>query len=117
MAAVALRHPIRVRALEAMHLHREISATMFVNEQMGKDLEALQGRPHQQQVSSVDYHLHALEKMNCIYRTRREKRRGGWENFYRSSAVAYFSDEEWAELSLGQRRAISRVVAQGFIVQ
>lgn len=117
MASAALRHPIRVRLLEALHLRREISATMFVNEAMGKDLKLLKGSDHQQQVSDVSYHLVALEKMNCVCRTRKVKRRGGNEVFYRSKAVAYFSDEEWAKLPFDERKEISRVVAQSFIVQ
>jgi hypothetical protein len=44
-------------------------------------------------------------------------RRGASEKFYRAKAVAYFSDEEWAELELDERREISRVVAQSLVVQ
>lgn len=117
MVSAALRHPIRVRALEAMQLRQEISATSFVSGGMGKDLEALRGRTPHQQISDVSYHLRALEKVNCVSLTREEKKRGGVEKFYRANAVAYFSDEEWATLPLPQRQEISRVVAQGFIVQ
>ena len=117
MASAALRHPIRVRVLEAMHLHREISATSFVLEGMGKDLDVLRGRTPHQQISDVSYHLRELETFNCVTLTRKEKNRGGVEKFYRANAVAYFSDEEWAVLPLLQRQELSRVVAQGFIVQ
>lgn len=117
MASAALRHPIRVRALEAMNLRYEVSATSFLANGYGKGLEPLRGRTHEQQVAEVGYHLRELEKANCIYPSRKVKRRGVWEKFYRANAVAYFSDEEWAELDLHERRKISRVVAQGFIVQ
>jgi hypothetical protein len=117
MASAALRHPVRVRALEVMNVHEEVSATAFVNGGMGKDLDALKGRTHQQQIADVAYHLRELEKANCVHVSREEPRRGATEKFYRANAVAYFSDEAWAKLKLHSRREISRVVAQGFIVQ
>lgn len=117
MASAALRHPIRVRVLEVLNLRREVSATAFVNERLGNDLEALKGRTQHQRVNDVGYHLRELEKAGCCYISNEVPRRGAVEKFYRASAVAYFSDEEWAELDRRQRREISRVVAQSLIVQ
>jgi hypothetical protein len=117
MASAALRHPIRVRALEVMNVRREVSATMFVNEGFSDDLETLKGRSPRQRIADVAYHLRALEKAGCCYLSREVKRRGGIEKLYRANAVAYFSDEEWAELKRYERREITRVVAQSLIVQ
>ena len=117
MASAALRHPIRVRALEAMILGQEVSATSLVKRGFGKDLVALKGRTFEQQQADWSYHLRALEKANCVHLERKERRRGTWEKFYRANAIAYFSDEEWAAMDSLERREISRVVAQGFIVQ
>jgi hypothetical protein len=117
MASAALRHPIRVRLLEVMALFGEISATMFIHEGWGRDIEALDGHSHQRQVSDVARHLRELEKADCVYETRKEPRRGRWEVFYRSNSVAYFSDDEWAAVPYAERKAISRVMSQGFIAQ
>lgn len=117
MASAALRHPIRVRLLEAMHIYGEVSATRFVNEGWGKDLDALRGKPPLLQVSDVTYHLRELAKAKCVTVARVEPNRGGKEKFYVAKAVAYFSDEEWARLPLQRRREITRVVSQSLIVQ
>jgi len=117
MASAALRHPIRVRALEVMNVRREISATVFVNEGLGDDLEALKGRSYHQRISDVAYHLRELEKAGCCYLSREVQRRGGKEKRYRANAVAYFSDDEWSELERHERREITRVVSQSLIVQ
>ncbi len=123
MASAALRHPIRVRALEAMNyrgvgdLGREISATTFIHQGLGKEIAELKGKSQAKQVTDVSYHLKKLEEAGAIYETRAAPRRGGTERFYRANAIAYFSDEEWAATPLEQRREISRVVAQGLVVQ
>jgi hypothetical protein len=117
MASAALRHPIRVRALEAMILGQEVSAISLVKHGFGKDLDVMKGRTFEQQQADWAYHLRALEKANCVHLKRKVPRRGAWEKFYRANAIAYFSDEEWAAMAPPQRREISRVVAQGFIVQ
>lgn len=117
MASAALRHPVRVRLLEALSLHPEVSATLFINEGWGRGLDALKGKSPALQVSDVSYHLRALERANCVTLTKEVPRRGASEKFFKAEAVAYFSDEEWAELPPHQRREISRVVAQSLIVQ
>jgi hypothetical protein len=117
MVSAVLRHPIRVRVLEMLSIRDEISATTFVNRGMGRDIQELRGRTPQQQVSDVSYHLRELEKANAVCLTREVKRRGTKEKFFRARAVAYFSDAEWAGLDRAARREISRVVAQGLLVQ
>jgi hypothetical protein len=124
MVAAAIRHPIRVRALEWMNNRgrgngRELSATVFVNQGLGKAIPQLM-KPemeYRDQVSLVFHHLKELEKAGAVYETRSVPKRGGVERFYRAYAVAYFSDEEWADTDLEQRQGISRVVAQGLVVQ
>jgi hypothetical protein len=117
MASAALRHPIRVRVLEVLNVRREVSATAFVNERLGNDLEAFKGKTHHQRIADVSYHLRELEKAGCCYVSRKVPRRGAVEKFFRANAVAYFSDEDWAELDRHERREISRVVAQSLVVQ
>lgn len=117
MVSAAIRHPIRVRALEILSLRDEISATTFVHLGLGKDILELKGMGQAQQVSKVSYHLKELETAKAVTKTREVKRRGVKEKFYRANTTAYFSDEEWSELPLEQRREISRVVAQGLVVQ
>jgi hypothetical protein len=117
MASAALRNPIRVRLLEAMNLGHEVSATSFINDGFGKGVPGLTDRTYEQQTADAAYHLRALAEADCIYLSREEPRRGATEKFYKAKAVAYFSDDEWVALKQHQRKAISRVVAQGFIVQ
>jgi DNA-binding transcriptional ArsR family regulator len=123
MVSAALRHPIRVRALEAMNhrgvgdLGREISATTFIHQGLGREISELKGKSQAKQVTDVSYHLKKLEEAGAIFETRAVPRRGGTERFYRANAVAYFSDQEWAATPLGRRREISRVIAQGLVVQ
>ena len=123
MVSAAIRHPIRVRALEWMNNRgrgngRELSATVFIDQGLGRDIAELKGDMlKRDQVSQVSYHLRELEEAGAVYETRSVPRRGGVERFYRANAVAYFSDEVWAAMPLEERRPISRVVAQGLVVQ
>jgi DNA-binding transcriptional ArsR family regulator len=123
MVAAAIRHPIRVRALEWMNSRgrgdgRELSAKLFINQGLGKGIAELKPEvEYRDQVSLVSYHLKELEKAGAVYQTRSVPRRGMVERFYRAHAVAYFSDEAWAKTELEQRQGISRVVAQGLVVQ
>lgn len=117
MASAALRHPVRVRALEAMNLGWELSATVFIQEGMHRDIEEMREKAYEEQREEVSYHLRALRKAGSTYVSRKVPRRGAKEVFYRAKAVAYFSDEEWADLPIEERRPITRVVAQGLIAQ
>jgi DNA-binding transcriptional ArsR family regulator len=117
MASADLRHPIRVRALEAMNLGWELSATVFIQEGMHRGMEELGEKTYDQQIGEVSYHLRALRKAGSVYVSREAPRRGAKEVFYRANAVAYFSDEDWADLNIQERRPITRVVAQGLIAQ
>ena len=122
MVAAAIRHPIRVRALEWMNNRvrgdgRELSATVFVHQGLGREIAELKDLLPGDQVSLVSYHLKELEKAGATYETRWVQRRGGKERFYRANTVAYFSDEAWAAIPLERRRGISRVMAQGLVVQ
>lgn len=126
MVTAALRNPVRVRILEVMNVRDErgqvpeLSASGFVDGGMGDDLEAFEKRDRGQRVADISYHLRALLEARAISLTREEKggkRRGGVEKFYRANAIAYFSDEEWAEMERHEREEISRVVAQGLVVQ
>ena len=117
MVSAAIRHPIRVRVLELLSVREEISATAFVHQGLGREIVQLKAITPREQVNAVFYHLKQLEDAGAVSETRSVPRRGGTERFFRANAVAYFSDEEWAETELGRRREISRVVAQGLLVQ
>src|ERR1700712_4007505 len=100
MVSAAIRHPIRVRALEWMNNRgrgkgRELSATVFINQRLGREIAELKSvMEHRDQVSLVSYHLKELEKAGAVRETRSVPKRGGVERFYRANTVAYFSDEE-----------------------
>jgi hypothetical protein len=117
MASAALRHPIRVRALEAMNLGWELSATVFIQEGMHRVIPEFRDKSYEEQIAEVSYHLRQLLKADSIYISRKEPRRGAKEVFYRANSVAYFSDEEWNDLRIDERRPITRVVTQGLIAQ
>jgi DNA-binding transcriptional ArsR family regulator len=117
MVSAAIRHPIRVRLLEILSVRAEVSATVFINQGLGKGIAELKDMAQQQQVTEVSYHLKKLEEAGAVTETRSVPRRGGTERFFRANAVAYFSDKEWAETELSRRQEISRVVAQGLVVQ
>lgn len=124
MVSAAIRHPIRVRALEWMNNRgrgkgRELSAKLFINQGLGRGMAELKPDVlHRDQISLVSYHLRELERAGAVYETRAVPRRGGKERFYRANTIAYFSDAEWAAIEDKDRRiGISRVMAQGLVVQ
>lgn len=90
--ARALAHPLRQRIL--MLLEREVQTPL--------DLARAIGEP----LNKIGYHVHALREAGCIELVRTEHRRGAVAHFYRPTARAFLTDEQWAGLPLGIRRKL-----------
>lgn len=107
MASAALRHPLRVRILEVVN-EQDMSPNQFMLRQLAPDVEI-----SAKTLSSISYHFRELAKMGCIEVARTHARRGATEHVYTGKARAYFTDEEWAELTQRERCLISRTMYQG----
>jgi hypothetical protein len=116
-ASEVLRHPIRVRILEALNTRDRVSPVGFLRAGLAWDLPGLKGKSIQAQMSHVSYHFRELAKAGCIEVVDTRAVRGSQEHFYRASARAYFTDAEWAALSISERREISKTMFRGFIAQ
>jgi hypothetical protein len=111
-----LRHPIRVRILEAANLREKLSPSEFVYQGLGDDIESVREKtPGKDRVSHVGYHFRKLEEARCVQLVEERPVRGAIEHFYRATGAAFFSDEQWSQLSLQERGEVSRVVWQTFI--
>lgn len=106
-ASAALRHPLRVRILEVVN-EQDMSPTQFMLRQLAPDVEI-----SAKSLSSISYHFRELAKMGCIEVSRTYARRGATEHVYTGKARAYFTDEEWSELTQRERCLISRTMYQG----
>jgi hypothetical protein len=116
-ASEAMRHPIRVRILEALNTRDTLSPVEFTRKGLARDVPGLKGKSIQAQMSHISYHFRALAKAGCIEVVATRPVRGSEEHFYRACARAHFGTEEWAELSDAERRGISKTMLQGFIAQ
>lgn len=106
-ASAALRHPLRVRILEVVN-EQDISPTQFMLRRLAPDIEI-----SAKSLSAISYHFRELAKMGCIEVARTYARRGATEHVYTGKARAYFTDEEWTELTQRERCLISRTMYQG----
>lgn len=104
-AAVALRHPTRVRILEVVN-ERDMSPTQFLN--LG-----LEPRFTPSALSHVSYHFRCLEEYGCLEIVDTISRRGAVEHIYRGKARTFFSDEEWDGVDADDQRPLARTVYQG----
>lgn len=104
-ASAALRHPMRVRILEIVN-ERDMSPIQFLHQGLAPDKT-------QKSLSHVAYHFRELEKCGCLEIVDKVQRRGATEHVYRGRARAFFSDQEWAELTPRERCLISRTMYQG----
>jgi len=113
-ACEALKHPIRVRILE-VPCEGEISPVQFLYQGMlppGVKIDDTQNA-----ISTVSYHFKVLMKAGCISLVETRQRRGATEHIYRSNALAFHTDEEFAAMSFEERRAISRSTLQTLIAR
>lgn len=106
-ASAALRHPLRVRILEVVN-EQDMSPIQFMLRQLAPDVGV-----SSKSLSSISYHFRELARLGCIEVARTYSRRGATEHVYAGKARAYFTDEEWAELTQRERCLISRTMYQG----
>jgi DNA-binding transcriptional ArsR family regulator len=113
-ACDALKHPIRVRILEVL-CEGDVSPIQFLHQ--GLLPPGVEFEDEQNAVSTVSYHFKVLAKAGCIELVATKQRRGATEHFYRSKALAFHTDEEFAAMSFAERRAISRSTLQTLIAR
>jgi hypothetical protein len=107
-ASSALRHPMRIRILEVLY-ERDMSPVEFMNLGLAPKVESAENT-----LSHVSYHFRQLAEDGCLEVVKRVPRRGATEHVYRARvAHLFFSDEEWEQLTMDQRRFISRGAYQG----
>lgn len=113
-ACDALKHPIRVRILEVL-CEGDISPIQFLHR--GLLPPGVEFEDDQNAVSTISYHFKVLVKAGCIELVDTRQRRGATEHIYRSKALAFHTDEEFAAMSFEERRAISRSTLQTLIAR
>lgn len=111
----ALRHPIRVRILEAL-CEGDMSPIQFVRRGLlppGFDFEG----DEKNALSHAAYHFKKLYEADCVVLVRRVPRRGASEKIYRSKMLALHTCEDFEVLSLEERRNISRSTLQMLVAR
>jgi hypothetical protein len=108
-----LTHPLQVRILEILN-EGDKSPSQFVQEGL---VPAELYETYEQALSLAAYHFRALLKAECVEVVDTIPRRGATEHVYRGTARVYFTDAEFAELSIEERRRISRISFQGLIAR
>lgn len=116
-AVEVLRYPIRVRIVETCNIYGRLSPIEIRNKGLCADLDSVRGKTPKQQLSHIAYHCRCLWEAGCLEIVSERPVRGAIEHHYQASAQAFFSDDEWAELTPGQRRQISKTMWQSFIAQ
>jgi DNA-binding transcriptional ArsR family regulator len=96
--AAVVGHPIRVQALT------------ILTERVASPKEI--AHAIEEEVGLVSYHVRVLKELGMIEVVDEQKRRGAIEHFYRGVARPSFTDEEWAALSLEERRPVSLYALQ-----
>jgi len=112
---LALKHPIRVRILEAL-CEQDMSPIQFLRRRLlppGFDFEG----DEKNALSHVAYHFKQLLEAGCIVLVETIPRRGTNEHVYRSKMLALHTDEDFEGLTLEERRAISRSTLQMLIAR
>lgn len=111
----ALRHPIRVRILEAL-CEGDLSPIQFLRRGLlppGFDFDG----DEKNALSHVAYHFKQLLEADCVVLVERVPRRGASEHIYRSKMLALHTDEDFGALSLEERRDISRSTLQMLVAR
>lgn len=109
----ALKHPMRVRILEALDAGPR-SPSQFVEEGL---VPSDRFSSYQQALSLVSYHFRQLEKEGCVEITESIPRRGAVEHVYRSRARVYLTDAEFDELPRETRSELSRITIQALVAR
>ncbi len=109
----ALKHPLRVRILEALN-EGPRSPSQFVEEGL---IPKENYNTYQQALSLASYHFRELEKEGCLEVIESIPRRGAVEHVYRGLARIYFNDAEFEETPRETRQRLSRISLQGLIAR
>lgn len=96
--AAVVAHPTRVKCLSIL-AERRASPNEIATELKGD-------------VGHVSYHIKKLLSLGIVELVDEQKVRGAVEHFYRAVTLAYVSDEEWAKLSMEERRPYSLYTLQ-----
>jgi len=80
----ALAHPMRVQIL------------IILNERMASPNEL--SKELDEGLSQVSYHVKVLKDFECIEMVKTEPRRGAVEHYYRATARAFLTDQDWQKL-------------------
>ncbi len=94
----ALAHPVRVQALTILN-ERVASPN-----ELAKELD--------EGLSQISYHVKVLKDYGCIELVKTEPRRGAVEHFYRATARAFLTDEDWQRLPKSVRPSMSATLLQ-----
>lgn len=89
LAAVAA-HPLRVQSLAI--LSERVSSSAGIARDLGET------------VANVSYHVKVLKQLGLIEKVGERQVRGAIESFYSAVERPAFNDEEWANLSIDERR-------------
>jgi len=108
-----LKHPLRVRILEALN-EGPRSPSQFVEEGL---IPKEHYNSYQQALSLASYHFRELEKEGCLEVIESIPRRGAVEHVYRGLARVYFNDREFEEMPRPDRRRLSRISLQGMVAR
>lgn len=109
----ALKHPLRVRILEALN-EGPRSPSQFVEEGL---IPKEHYNTYQQALSLASYHFRELEKEGCLEVIESIPRRGAVEHVYRGLARVYFNDAEFEGMPPQTRGRLSRISLQGLIAR
>jgi DNA-binding transcriptional ArsR family regulator len=96
--AAIVAHPTRVKCLSIL-AERRASPNEIANEL-------------KEDVGHISYHIKKLVSLGVVELIDEQKVRGAVEHFYRAVTLAYISDEEWAKLSVEERRPYSLYTLQ-----
>jgi DNA-binding transcriptional ArsR family regulator len=91
--AAVVAHPTRVKCLSILAERRASPNEIAI--ELNED------------VGHVSYHIKKLKSLGIVELIDEKKVRGAIEHFYRAVTLAYVSDEEWAKLSMEERRPYS----------
>lgn len=96
--AAIVAHPTRAKCL-AILAERRASPNEIATE-LNED------------VGHISYHVKKLVSLGVVELVDEQKVRGAVEHFYRAVTLAYVSDEEWAKLSVEERRPYTLYILQ-----
>jgi hypothetical protein len=109
----ALKHPLRVRILEAVN-EGPRSPSQFVEEGL---IPKGSYKTYQRALSLASYHFRELEKEGCLEVIESIPRRGAVEHVYRGLARVFVDDAEFEGMDPPTRRDLSRISLQGMIAR